>query len=180
MAADNKSLGRFILDGILPAPRGVPQVEVTFDLDANGILSVTAKDKATSKEQKITITGSTQLAKEEIDKMVRDAEAHADEDRRRREEVEARNNADSLAHQVDRQLRELGERVPMNEKARAEQMIGQVRELVKAESTDVAQLRQLTNELQQILHGLQSQSQGQQPEPGTPEDVVDADFKKAG
>ena len=180
LARDNRTLGNFRLEGIRPAPRGTPQIEVTFDTDANGILTVSAKDRDTGKEQKITITGSTQLAKEEIDKMVRDAEAHADEDRRRREEVEARNNADSLAHQVDRQLRELGDRVPMNEKARAEQMIGQIRELVKAESTDVAQLRQLTNDLQQILHGLQSQSQGQQPEPGTPEDVVDADFKKAG
>src|SRR5262250_179496 len=154
LARDNRTLGHFKLEGIRPAPRGAPQIEVTFDIDANGILTVTARDKDTGKEQAIKITGSTQLGKEEIDRMVRDAQSHADEDRRRREEVEARNNADSMAYQVERQLKELGDRAPANEKARAEQLINEVRELVRTQSTDVARLRQVTSDLQQILYGL--------------------------
>jgi molecular chaperone DnaK len=185
LARDNRTLGHFKLEGIRPAPRGVPQIEVTFDIDANGILTVTAKDRDTGKEQKITITGATQLSKEEIDRMVRDAEAHADEDHRRREEVEARNNADSMAHQVERQLQELGDRSPANERARAEQMISEIRELVRTQSTDVARLRQLTSDLQQILYGLGSAATaGQSAQPGPEQkgadDVVDADFRKAG
>ncbi len=188
LARDNRTLGHFRLEGIRPAPRGAPQIEVTFDIDANGILTVTAKDRDTGKEQKITISGSTQLSKEEVERMVRDAQVHAEEDRRHREEVEARNNADAMAHQVEKQLRELGDRAPTNEKARAEQMINQVRELVRTQSTDIAQLKQLTGDLQQILYGLtsaaasQNQQTGQpgQEEPRGPDDVVDADFKKAG
>jgi len=190
LARDNRTLGHFRLEGIRMAPRGVPQIEVTFDIDANGILTATARDKDTGREQKITITGSTQLAKEEIDRMVRDADSHADEDRRRKEEVEARNNADAMAHQVEKQLGELGDRAPVNERARAEQMISRVRELVRTQSTDVNQLRQLTNDLQQILYGLAAAaSQAQQPETrtetqktgtGGPDDVIDADFRKAG
>ena len=188
LARDNRTLGHFRLEGIRPAPRGAPQIEVTFDIDANGILTVTAKDRDTGKEQKITISGSTQLSKEEVERMVRDAQVHAEEDRRHREEVEARNNADAMAHQVEKQLRELGDRAPTNEKARAEQMINQVRELVRTQSTDIAQLKQLTGDLQQILYSLtsaaasQNQQTGQpgQEEPRGPDDVVDADFKKAG
>ena len=188
LARDNRTLGHFRLEGIRPAPRGAPQIEVTFDIDANGILTVTAKDRDTGKEQKITISGSTQLSKEEVERMVRDAQVHAEEDRRHREEVEARNNADAMAHQVEKQLRELGDRAPANEKARAEQMINQVRELVRTQSTDIAQLKQLTGDLQQILYGLtsaaasQNQQTGQpgQEEQRGPDDVVDADFKKAG
>jgi molecular chaperone DnaK len=191
VARDNRTLGHFRLEGIRWAPRGVPQIEVTFDIDANGILTATARDKDTGKEQKITITGSTQLPKEEIDRMVRDSETHAEEDRRRKEEIEARNNADSIAHQVEKQLRELGDRAPANERARAEQMINQVRELVRTQSSDINQLRQLTNDLQQILYGLAAAaSQAPQPETertetqktgtGGPDDVIDADFKKAG
>src|SRR5438270_10806346 len=131
LARDNRTLGHFRLEGIKPAPRGMAQIEVSFDIDANGILTASAKDKETGKEQKITVSGSTQLSKEDIDRMVRDAQAHSDEDRRRREEVEARNSADSIAYQVERQIRELGDRVPMNEKARAEQLIAEIRELVK-------------------------------------------------
>ena len=183
LARDNRTLGHFRLEGIRMAPRGVPQIEVTFDIDANGILTATARDKDTGKEQKITITGSTQLAKEEIDRMVHDAEAHAEEDRRRKDEVEARNNADAMAHQVEKQLHELGDRAPANEKARAEQMINQVRELVRTQSTDVTRLRQLTSDLQQILYGMAAAaSQAQQTETqktGT-DDVIDADFRKAG
>ena len=191
VARDNRTLGHFRLEGIRSAPRGVPQIEVTFDIDANGILTATARDKDTGKEQKITITGSTQLPKEEIDRMVRDSETHAEEDRRRKEEIEARNNADSIAHQVEKQLRELGDRAPANERARAEQMINQVRELVRTQSSDINQLRQLTNDLQQILYGLAAAaSQAPQPETeqtetqktgtGGPDDVIDADFRKAG
>jgi molecular chaperone DnaK len=190
LARENRTLGNFRLEGIRPAPRGAPQVEVTLDIDANGILTVTAKDKDTGKEQKITISGSTQLAKEEIDRMIKDAEAHADEDKRRREEIEAANHADSMAYQVERQLRELGDRAPANEKARAEQMISEVRAAVKNQPPDTARLRQLTSDLQQIGYGLAAAASGpqsgpsgdgQQPrgqQPGA-DDVIDAEFKQA-
>ena len=190
LARDNRTLGHFRLEGIRPAPRGVPQIEVTFDIDANGILTVTAKDKESGKEQKITISGSTQLSKEEIDRMVADAQAHSEEDRKRREEIEARNNADSMAYQVERQLRDLGDRAPLNEKARAEQLIAEIRELVKNNSSDIARLRQLTGDLQQVAYGLssaaysQATSAGGQPggpggtQPGGGDDVIDAEFKQ--
>jgi molecular chaperone DnaK len=165
-------------------------VEVTFDIDANGILTATAKDKDTGKEQKITISGSTQLAKDEIDRMVKDAESHAAEDRRRREEVEVRNAGDSMAYQVERQLRELGQNVPANEKARAEQLIGEIREAIKSPSLDIARLRQMTGDLQQIAYGLASAprtrtagggpgGQGNGGSPGDQEAVIDAEFKEA-
>jgi molecular chaperone DnaK len=112
MASENKSLGRFILDGILPAPRGVPQIEVTFDIDANGILHVTAKDKATGKEQRVVIQSSSGLSEAEIQRMVRDAEAHAAEDARRREEIEVHNQADSAHYQAEKLLREQGANLP--------------------------------------------------------------------
>jgi molecular chaperone DnaK len=192
LARDNRTLGHFRLEGIRPGPRGAPQIEVTLDIDANGILTVTAKDKDTGKEQKITISGSTQLSKDEIDRMVRDAQAHSDDDRRRREEVEARNSADSIAYQVERQIRDLGDRVPTNEKARAEQLIAEIRELVKSNSSDVAKLRQLTSDLQQVAYGLSSNAYSQATsagagaqsggspgaQPGGDDDVIDADFKK--
>jgi molecular chaperone DnaK len=190
LARDNRTLGNFRLEGIRPAPRGAPQIEVSYDIDANGILTVTAKDKESGKEQKITISGSTQLSKEEIDRMVNDAQAHSEEDRKRREEVEARNSADSMAYQVERQLRDLGDRVPLNEKARAEQLIAQIRELVKNNSSDVARLRQLTSDLQQVASGLasaaysQASSAGTQgggqggTQPGGGDDVIDAEFKQ--
>ncbi|HSE32935.1 MAG TPA: molecular chaperone DnaK, partial [Pyrinomonadaceae bacterium] len=127
LARDNRTLGQFRLEGIAPAPRGLPQVEVTFDIDANGILNVTAKDTATGKEQKITISGSTSLDKNEIDRMVRDAEQHSAEDKARRELVEARNMADSLAYSVERSIRDLGGRVPAHERARAESLINEIR-----------------------------------------------------
>lgn len=156
LARDNRTLGNFRLEGIRPAPRGAPQVEVSFDIDANGILTVTARDKDTGKEQKVTISGSTQLSKEEIDRMVADAQQHSQEDKRRREEVEVRNTADSTAYQVERQMRDLGDRVPQNERARAEQSISSVRQLVKENSSDLAKLRQLTSDLQQLSHALSS------------------------
>jgi molecular chaperone DnaK len=195
LARDNRTLGHFRLEGIRPAPRGMPQVEVTFDIDANGILTSTARDKETNKEQKITISGSTQLSKEEIDRMVADAQSHADEDRRRREEVEARNQADSIAYQVERQIQELGDRVPANDKARAEQLISEIRELVKSNSTDIARLRQLASDLQQLAYGLASAPYSQaaaggegsrsgsggpsRPGPGGGDDVIDAEFRQS-
>src|SRR5262244_1033227 len=156
LARDNRTLGHFRLEGIAPAPRGLPQIDVAFDIDANGILTVTARDKTNGKEQSITISGSTQLSKEEIDRMVAEAQSHADEDRRRREEVDARNQADSIAYQVERQIGELGDRVPTNERARAEAMINEVREMVKSQSPDVTRLGQLTSDLQQLASGLAS------------------------
>ena len=190
LARDNRTLGNFRLEGIRPAPRGAPQIEVSYDIDANGILTVTAKDKESGKEQKITISGSTQLSKEEIDRMVNDAQAHSEDDRRRREEVEARNSGDSMAYQVERQLRDLGDRVPLNEKARAEQLIAEIRELVKNNSSDVARLRKLTGDLQQVAYGLSSTASSQAssaggqgggaggPQPGGGDDVIDAEFKQ--
>ena len=194
LARDNRTLGHFRLEGIKPAPRGMPQIEVAFDIDANGILTVTAKDKETGKEQKITVSGSTQLSKEEIDRMVKDAQSHLEEDKRRREEVEARNTSDSVAYQVERQIQELGDRVPVNEKARAEQLIAEIGDLVKNNSSDVAKLHQLAGDLQQVGHALSSAAYSQAPSaasgangpargpngapPNGGEDVIDAEFKQ--
>jgi len=133
MAADNRTLGRFNLTGIPPAPRGVPQIEVTFDIDANGILNVSAKDKATGKEQKIRIEASSGLTKEQIEKMRRDAEAHAAEDRKKRETVEARNRADQLVWQTEQALKEHGEKIPADERGRIESAMNQVKEAMKGD-----------------------------------------------
>jgi molecular chaperone DnaK len=190
LARDNRTLGNFRLEGISAGPRGAAQIDVAFDIDANGILTVTAKDKQSGKEQKITISGSTQLAKDEIDRMVADAQAHSAEDRKRREEVEARNTADSIAYQVERQVSELGDRVPANEKARAEQLIREIRDLVKSNSGDVARLRQLSSDLQQAAYGLSSaasaqesrtgggRTDGERQGPAGDDDVIDAEFKQ--
>jgi molecular chaperone DnaK len=161
LARDNRTLGQFRLEGIAPGPRGAPQIEVTFDIDANGILNVSAKDLATGKEQKITISGSTSLDKSEIDRMIRDAEQHAAEDKARRELVEARNNADSLAYTVERSIKDMGDRVPPHERARAETLISDIRSAVNDESTTIDRLRQLTSDLQQVAHGLASAAYGQ-------------------
>jgi molecular chaperone DnaK len=191
LARDNRSLGRFRLDGIPPAPRGIPQIEVTFDIDANGIVNVNAKDMATGKEQMITITGSTTMAKDDIDKMVHDAELHAAEDKTRRDKIETRNQADSLAYQVERQIKELGESVPVHEKARAEQLIDDLRKALEEEA-DVERIRTLMNDLQQAAYSIsekayQQQAAQQAPgaEPGAEgaaggaeEDVVDAEFEE--
>jgi molecular chaperone DnaK len=187
-ARDNRTLGHFRLEGIRPAPRGAPQVEVTFDIDANGVLTVAAKDKETSKEQKITVAGSTQLSKEEIDRMVKDAQLHVEDDKKRHEEVAARNGADAIAYQVEKQVRDLGDKVPANEKARAEQLITQIRDLVRSESTDVTLLRQSTSDLQQLAHALSATAPDQasaaragasngSAKQGA-EDVIDAEFKQ--
>src|SRR5690348_3142377 len=139
MAKDNRSLGRFILDGIPPAPRGMPQVEVTFDIDANGIVSVKARDKGTGREQHITIQASSGLSKDEIDRMVRDAESHASDDRRRREEVEVRNEADNAAYTAEKTLRDLGDRVPSDLKTDVETKVGDVRAALATD--DVQRMR---------------------------------------
>ncbi len=147
MAADNKSLGRFILDGLPPAPRGVPQIEVAFDIDANGILNVSAKDKATSKSQKITITATSGLSKDEVEKLVRDAEVHAEEDRKRREEIEARNMADSLAYQTEKVLKDAGDKVPADVRSDVEAKLKDVRSAL--ESSDVQRIRSAAEALAQ-------------------------------
>src|ERR1700730_82155 len=196
MARDNKTLGTFHLDGIPPAPRGVPQVEVTFDIDANGILNVSAKDLGTGKEQKISITGSSGLAKEEVERLRKEAEAHAEEDRKAREAAETRNNADNLAYQSEKQLRELGERLSADQKQALEGAIKNVRE--KLNGNDADAIKQATDELQNRFQNVSaelykqaaSQAGGAQtgggaaePKAGgaTPgksgENVVDADFE---
>ena len=190
LARANRTLGHFRLEGIAPAPRGLSPIDVTFDIDADGILTVTARDKTTGKEQSITISGSTQLSKDEIDRMVTDAQQHAAEDRRQREEVEARNQADTVAYQVERQLHDLGDGVPMHERARAENIIQEIRQLVKNQSTDMARLRQLSSDLQQLAAGLATTGYAQETagsassagrngpqRSGAADDVIDAEFK---
>jgi molecular chaperone DnaK len=136
-AADNKTLGRFILDGIPPAPRGIPQIEVTFDIDANGILDVKAKDRATSKEQQVRITASSMLDKSAVDQMVRDAQEHADEDRQRREAVEIRNQAEALSFQGERTLKDLGDKVSSEDKVETENRIASLREALKGSDIEL-------------------------------------------
>ncbi|ADG81791.1 molecular chaperone DnaK [Thermincola potens] len=159
MARDNRSLGQFKLDGIPPAPRGIPQIEVTFDIDANGILKVSARDKTTGKEQTITINGSTSLEQSEIDRMIREAELHAAEDRKRKQEAETRNEADALAYQVDRQLKELGDKAPLADKARIEELISSIRTATR-ENAPIESIRRLMNELQQAATGLAQAAYG--------------------
>ncbi|HEY6058333.1 MAG TPA: molecular chaperone DnaK [Candidatus Limnocylindrales bacterium] len=148
-AQDNKTLGRFILDGIPPAPRGIPQIEVTFDIDANGILDVKAKDRATSKEQQVRITASSMLSKDDVDRMVRDAKEHEAEDRQRREEVETRNQSEALAFQAERTLKDLGDKVSSEDKAETENRIAALREALKG--SDVEAVRRSATELAEVL-----------------------------
>ena len=193
MSKDNKKLGTFHLDGIPPAPRGTPQVEVTFDIDANGILHVSAKDLGTGKEQKISITGSSGLSKDEVEKMQRDAEAHAEEDKKVKEAAEVRNNADNLAYQCEKQLKELGEKIPGNVKAEIETKIATVREMLKGNDTDAikAAYTDLQNKFQaaseELYKHAAASGAGAQPEgasqagaaeaPKKDGDVVDAEFE---
>jgi molecular chaperone DnaK len=156
MAADNMLLGEFRLEGIPPAPRGTPQVEVTFDIDANGILNVSAKDRATGKEQKITITASTNLNKQDIDRMVQEAQRNGAEDRRRRELAVARNNADTLAYQAEKALQDLGDKLPYEERTRIEQQTKELREAMKGD--DVSRMQQLSETLEQMVHSLGQQA----------------------
>jgi molecular chaperone DnaK len=152
MAVDNKSLGRFILDGIPPAPRGIPQIEVTFDINANGILEVTAKDKATGKTQNITITASSGLSDDEVEKMRKDAERYAEEDRVNKEKIETRNNADTLAYTAEKTLRDLGDKVPADLKSEVEAKVADVRAELDKESIDTPRLKELTDDLASSLH----------------------------
>jgi len=198
MATENKAIGRFLLDGILPTPRGIPQIEVAFDIDANGILNVSARDKGTGKEQKITITASSGLAKEEVERMVRDAEAHAEEDRKKREEVEARNNADALVYNAEKTIREHGDKIPEESRSELEGKVAQVRSALQG--SDIQQVRRATEELQESLQkvgtAIYSQAAGQEPgaptdgsdgsdsddsggpEPGSSEGTVEGEFKE--
>jgi molecular chaperone DnaK len=159
MATYNKSLGKFQLTGIPPAPRGIPQIEVTFDIDANGILNVSAKDLGTGKEQKIEIKAGSGLSDDEISNMVRDAESHAEEDRRQRELVEARNNAENAAYQAERQLSEMGETVDASSKSEIEAAIKDVRDSLGSE--DVEELASKTNALQAAFHKVSEQMYAQ-------------------
>jgi molecular chaperone DnaK len=168
MAGDNMSLGRFRLEGIPPAPRGMPQVEVTFDIDSNGIINVTAQDKATGKEQNVTITASTNLSQSEIDNMVSDARDHESEDRKRRDLIEVRNNADSLAYQTEKTLHDLGDKVPAEERKNIEAKISELRETIQSDNID--SIRQQTEDLQNAFHAISQQmyaQQQQQAEPGS-------------
>ncbi|NLH97932.1 MAG: molecular chaperone DnaK [Chthonomonadales bacterium] len=193
IAAHNKLLGDFVLTGLPPAPRGVPQIEVTFDIDANGIVNVSAKDRATGKEQSITITGSSSLDKRDIERMVQEAAAHAEEDRRQKEVAEAKNQADSLLYQTERLLKDLGDKVPADERLRIETAMENVKSAVK--SDQVADIKRTVEELQQASYKLseilykQTAAQGQpgpsqdtQPEADAPssdqDDVIDAEFKQ--
>jgi molecular chaperone DnaK len=151
MAADNKSLGRFFLDGIPPAMRGIPQIEVTFDINANGILEVTAKDKATGKSQNITITASSGLSDDEVEKMRQDAERFAEEDRINKEKIETRNNADTLAYSAEKTLSDLGDKVPADIKSDVEAKVADVRAELEKESFETARLKELTDALSASL-----------------------------
>lgn len=192
MARDNKTLGNFELTGIPPAPRGVPQIEVTFDIDANGIVHVSAKDLGTGKEQSIRITASSGLSKEEIDKMVRDAEAHADEDKKKREAIEARNHADSMVYSTEKSLKEYGDKIDAVEKGTIENKLAELKKLMEGE--DAEAIKKATEELAQAAHKLAeamyAHKQGEEAgaAPGAEqqsttssakdEKVVDADFEE--
>ena len=160
MAADNMSLGQFNLEGIPPAPRGVPQVEVTFDIDANGILNVSAQDKATGREQKITITASTNLSENDVDRMVQEAKRHETEDQRKRDLIQARNNGDAVAYQTEKALRELGDKVPQSDRSTIESKVEALKQALQ--SDDVQRIRQLTEEVQQASYALGQQMYAQQ------------------
>jgi len=192
MARDNKSLGQFNLEGIPPAPRGMPQIEVTFDIDANGILHVSAKDKATGKENKITIKASSGLSEAEIQRMVKDAEAHADEDRKTRELVDTRNQADSTVHMVRKALSEHGDKLGADEKSKIEAAIKSTEEAMKGNDKDAIEaamrdLSQISQKLGERMYaqdnaGAQAGGDGQSQQPGGGKggegDVVDAEFEE--
>ena len=191
MAKDNKSLGQFTLEGIPPAPRGVPQIEVTFDIDANGILTVSAKDKATGKEQQIKITGSSGLSEEEIQRMIQEAEAHKEEDRKRRELIETRNQADALAYQTEKSLKEVGNAISADERAQIEAALNDLKAVLKDENATKEQIEAKVQALTQVSHKLAEamykkeqggaaggeQAGGTQQKSGGDEDVIDAEVE---
>jgi molecular chaperone DnaK len=191
MSSDNKSLGTFRLDGIPPAPRGVPQIEVTFDIDANGILNVKARDKGTGKEQSISITGASTLPKDEVDRMVNEAERNADTDRERREKIDLKNQADSLAYQAEKQIADLGDKVSADDKTKIEGLVKDLRDAVTQEDFD--KIKSLSSELQQTLYTIgsnlyQGADGGTTPPTDEPtsdapsssggDDVIDAEFSE--
>jgi molecular chaperone DnaK len=192
MASNNKTLGRFELVGIPPAPRGVPQIEVTFDIDANGIVNVSAKDKATSKEQSIQITASSGLNKEEIDKLIKDAEMHADEDRKKRELVDARNHADALIYSTERSIKDLGEKVDAATKTQVEEAAEKLRKAMEGDNAEEIKrlseaLTSASHKLAEAMYQQASQAEGQKQDAQSAggaraakpdEDVVDADFEE--
>lgn len=179
MASDNKTLGRFILDGILPAPRGVPQIEVTFDIDANGILNVSAKDKATGKEQKITITASSSLNKEEVDRLRKEADLHAEEDKKKRELIEVRNTSDSLIYTCEKTLKDLGDKVKSEDKREIEEKIEALKKIKDGEN--VEEIKRVTQELSQTIQKVGAQMyQGQKSEEGGKEEKKGEKDKKDG
>ena len=187
MARDNKSLGKFNLTGIPAAPRGVPQIEVTFDIDANGIVKVTAKDKGTGKQQQITISGSTALSDDEVDRMVKDAESHAEEDKKHKDEIEVRNQADSLAYSTEQTLKELGDKVPADVKKETEDAVAATKKAL--DGTDVDAIKAASEKLQDAAHKLAqvvySSTQAETSQPSGSgasasnggDDVVDADYE---
>ena len=185
MAADNKSLGKFQLTGIPAARRGVPQIEVTFDIDANGIVKVTAKDKGTGKEQQITISGSTALSDDEVDRMVKDAESHAEEDKKRKDEIEVRNQTDSLAYSTEQTVKELGDKVPADMKKQAEDAVAEARKAL--DGTDVDAIKAAGDKLQEVGHKLaevvyssaraDAAAGDGAAQQGGSDDVVDADYE---
>src|SRR5215471_8302091 len=192
MAADNKLLGQFDLVGIPPAPRGVPQIEVTFDIDANGILNVTARDKASGREQKITISGASGLSKDEVERMVHEAEMHAQEDRKKRESVEARNAGEATIHATEKSLKDVGDKVSAADKSRVESAINELKEVLKSDNieaikTKTSALTQASMKLGEALYGGQAGGAGgpgagggggEQKKDGAGENVVDADFEE--
>ena len=182
-AKDNKSLGTFRLDGILPAPRGVPQIEVTFDIDANGILSVNAKDKGTGKEQSITITGASTLPSDEVERMVKESEQNASEDKAKRERIDLKNQSDSLCYQSEKQLKELGDKVSKEDQTKVEDLIKKLREATQSENdTEMKELSEkLQNELMEVGKKIYNQDTNSNEGPKTNKDedsVIDADFSE--
>jgi molecular chaperone DnaK len=167
MAKDNKLLGNFRLDGIQPAPRGLPRIEVSFDIDANGILNVTARDQASGKEQKIAITASTNLQKEDIDRLVKEADAHATQDKLAKEAADTRNEADSLCYTVERQLKELGEGASSTTKSKAEAIIVDIRQKIE-QKAEAAALKTLMDDLRGVLVTLQQELSAKQQASGGP------------
>jgi molecular chaperone DnaK len=178
MAIDNKTIGRFHLDGIPPAPRGIPQIEVTFDIDANGILHVAARDKATGKEQKIRIEASSGLTEQEIQKMVKDAEAHADADKSRREEVETKNRGDALAWETEKQLKELGEKVDAESKAKVEEALQALKKAL--ERGEISGIKSASEELTKTWSEVSSKLYAEAAKAGGPETPGGPDMGGAG
>ena len=183
MAADNKLLGNFNLEGIAPAPRGIPQIEVTFDIDANGIVNVSAKDKGTGKEQKITIQASSGLSDADIEKMVKDAEANKEADKKKRDQVETRNQADTLVHSTEKTLKEHGDKLSEEDKKKIEGDISSLKASLSADDSDkvkedIKSLSESAMKLGEAVYKSQQEAQPQQQEKTEEDNVVDADYEE--